>query len=320
MFVAATTRTLTGMARSPPTRLIRFSWSARSTFAWAERLMSPISSRKSVPPSACSNFPIRCFVAPVKEPFSWPKSSLSMSSEGMAAQLTSTRGPGLAGRAVVDPLGDELLPRPRLARDEHAGLGRGHALDGVLDAADGGALAQDRRQLRIGPLGDGLLHPAVLRLELAAVHRVADGEEEAVEVGRLLDKVEGAELRRLHRRLDRAVAGDHDDGELGELLAQGLQHLHPVALGHLHVEEDEVVAALAGLLQRGLPVGGLLHVEVLVLEDLAERPADARLVVYDQDGGHKGVFRVWVFRVSCSSGRWRVTSMVIRPCPSTVSA
>ena len=31
-------------------------------------------------------------MAEVKEPFSWPKSSLSMSSEGMAAQFTSTYG------------------------------------------------------------------------------------------------------------------------------------------------------------------------------------------------------------------------------------
>ena len=53
--------------------------------------MSPISSRKIVPPSACSNFPVFFSVAPVKAPFSWPKSSDSMSSSGMAAQLTWTK-------------------------------------------------------------------------------------------------------------------------------------------------------------------------------------------------------------------------------------
>ena len=47
---------------------------------------------KSVPPSACSNLPLRCLTAEVKAPRSWPNSSLSISSEGMAAQFTSTNG------------------------------------------------------------------------------------------------------------------------------------------------------------------------------------------------------------------------------------
>ena len=41
--------------------------------------ISPISSRKSVPPSAVSQRPIFWTTAPVKAPFSWPKSSLSSS-------------------------------------------------------------------------------------------------------------------------------------------------------------------------------------------------------------------------------------------------
>ncbi len=52
---------------------------------------SPISSRKSVPLSACSKRPMRRVSAPVKAPFSWPKSSLSSSVSGMAAQLTVTK-------------------------------------------------------------------------------------------------------------------------------------------------------------------------------------------------------------------------------------
>ena len=54
--------------------------------------MSPISSRNSVPPSASSNFPIRWLAAPVKAPRSWPNSSDSISSFGIAAQFTSTKG------------------------------------------------------------------------------------------------------------------------------------------------------------------------------------------------------------------------------------
>ncbi len=54
--------------------------------------MSPISSRKMVPLSARSNLPLRWATALVNAPFSWPKSSLSISSSGMAAQLTSIKG------------------------------------------------------------------------------------------------------------------------------------------------------------------------------------------------------------------------------------
>ena len=58
-------------------------------FAFLRMLIgiSLISSRKSVPPLACSKRPRRCAVAPVNAPFSWPKSSLSNRSRGMAAIL-----------------------------------------------------------------------------------------------------------------------------------------------------------------------------------------------------------------------------------------
>ena len=43
-----------------------------------------------MPRSACSNLPICFSVAPVNDPFSWPNSSDSISSSGIAAQLTCT--------------------------------------------------------------------------------------------------------------------------------------------------------------------------------------------------------------------------------------
>jgi hypothetical protein len=55
--------------------------------------MSPISSRKIVPPSATSNKPRFFATAPVNAPRSWPNSSLSINSGGIAAQLTLTNGP-----------------------------------------------------------------------------------------------------------------------------------------------------------------------------------------------------------------------------------
>ena len=55
--------------------------------------MSPISSRNKDPPLDCSNLPFRSLSAPVKEPFSWPNNSDSNNSDGIAAQLTVTKGP-----------------------------------------------------------------------------------------------------------------------------------------------------------------------------------------------------------------------------------
>src|SRR5690606_6984880 len=52
-------------------------------------------------------------------------------------------------------------------------------------------------------------------------------------------------------------------------------------------EEHQVHLAAAGLVEGGLAVLGLLDVVALVLEDLAERAADARLVVCDEDRRHE---------------------------------
>ena len=54
--------------------------------------MSPISSRNRVPPSASSKRPARAVMAPVNAPFSWPNSSLSSRSAGIAPQFTGTNG------------------------------------------------------------------------------------------------------------------------------------------------------------------------------------------------------------------------------------
>ena len=92
LLVAERTRTSEEIGRLPPTRVNRPSCRARSTLDCVRADMSPTSSRKRVAPSASSNLPRRSSVAPVNEPRTWPNSSDSISSSGIAAQLTSTRG------------------------------------------------------------------------------------------------------------------------------------------------------------------------------------------------------------------------------------
>ena len=74
--------------------------------------MSPISSKKRVPPSASSKSPFFCLMAEVNDPFSCPNSSLSINSEGMAAQFTSMKGPLPRVLSSCNCLATSSLPVP----------------------------------------------------------------------------------------------------------------------------------------------------------------------------------------------------------------
>jgi len=65
-----------------------------------------------VPPSAISKRPRRDVYAPVNAPFSWPKSSLSSSSAGMAPQLTATKALPRRGLLSWMALATTSLPVP----------------------------------------------------------------------------------------------------------------------------------------------------------------------------------------------------------------
>ena len=106
--------------------------------AWVAGAMSPTSSRKRVPPSACSNLPIRRRSAPVKAPRSWPNSSPSRRASGIAAQLIARKGPRRGGRADRWP-GRRAPCRSRsrpVIRTGH--VLAGGAPDGLVDRLHGG--------------------------------------------------------------------------------------------------------------------------------------------------------------------------------------
>ena len=81
--------------------------------------------------------------APVKAPFTWPKSSLSSRVSGMAPQLTATKG--LSRRGLVEWMarGDQLLAGAALAGDQHGGRAVRDLADGVEDLDASAALADD---------------------------------------------------------------------------------------------------------------------------------------------------------------------------------
>ena len=73
---------------------------------------SATSSRNSVPPSAERIRPSLSATAPVKLPFLWPNSSLSISSDGIAPQFTGTNGPSCRGPVSWMSRATSSLPVP----------------------------------------------------------------------------------------------------------------------------------------------------------------------------------------------------------------
>ena len=252
--VAAISRTSTRIGWLPPTRSNSFSWSARRSFACVSSGMSPTSSRKSVPPSAASNFPSRRAIAPVNAPFSCPKSSLSTSSRESAAQFTLTSGFARRGLLVVERVRDELLAGAALAAHQHGDVGVGDLVDGLEDALHRGASPDDLA-------GERALHlleqAAVIALEPRVLHHAAHQHAQLVVVEGLRQIVGGAVLHRLHGDLLGAVGGDHDDGRIRIDAPRVLEHLHAVDVLHREVGDHHVEAsrldARAAPLRRSRP-------------------------------------------------------------------
>jgi hypothetical protein len=98
-----------------------------------------------VPPVASRTDPSARAFASVKAPRAWPKSSLSSSVAGTAAQLIATKGPSLRGLASWIARATSSLPVPLSPVDEP------HA-DDSLAQLDAGHLAhvevgEDRREV-----------------------------------------------------------------------------------------------------------------------------------------------------------------------------
>ena len=86
--VAAMIRVSTLLVRVSPTRSNSPSCKTRSSLTWSLGEVLLISSRKIEPVCAASNRPVRLSTAPVNEPLTWPKSSLSSRLSVRAPQLT----------------------------------------------------------------------------------------------------------------------------------------------------------------------------------------------------------------------------------------
>ena len=145
-------------------------------------------------------------MAPVKAPFSWPKSSDSTIVSGRAERLTPTN---LASAApLVNEARDQLLAGATLSENEHVG-GRGSSLCRDLEGAPqrrGGADDAPVAELR-----ELLPEALVLDDELVAFSRLADGLDHLHPLERLLDEVVRPGSHGLDGFLDGAEGGHQHD-------------------------------------------------------------------------------------------------------------
>src|SRR6516165_1817091 len=160
--------------------------------------MSATSSRSSVPPWACSSVPTLVGPSARSPRVSLPKSSTSRRSARMAAQLMTTKGPlarldsrcrSRAATSLPQPAG------PTISTRLPVGATRSICWREWLTAGD-------------WP-NSSYSSPAQLR----GLHGTLDDQQQAIGLEGLLDEVIGPELDGLNRRLDVAVAADHDDGQ-----------------------------------------------------------------------------------------------------------
>ena len=238
--------------------------------------MSPTSSRKSVPPSACSKRPMRCLSAPVNAPFSCPKSSDSSRFSCSAAQLTLTKLRPAAERVVVNRARDELLAGARFAADEDRRVALGDLLDDRQDRLQRAARADDAVEVVDVLLGV----PEVLDLvlEAAVLDGLLDLELHLLDLERLLHVVEGADLHRLDRRVHRPEGG-HQNHRRRRMQRLGrAQHVQSVAAAHLEIAQHDIVLPFVQLLDRHVAVGRLVHV-VMRIRQRAADPAPQRIVI-----------------------------------------
>ncbi len=184
-------------------------------------------------------------------------------------------------RRQVNRLGDELLARPALARDEHTRLARAHLRDEVQhrlhlrvarhDVAEGVAFAEPVAQ------------PLRLLQQLRLLHRALDDRAERPGVQRLEEVVLRPLSHRVHGARDGAERRHHDEHRPRSRRPRLLHERDSVQAGHLEVREDYIGAELLQLPESLEPVGGRLGRVALFVENLAQRRAGVRLVVDDED-------------------------------------
>ena len=179
----------------------------------------------------------------------------------------------------VDRLGDQLLARAALARDQHVARGGGAPHDLLAHDTQGNARAHEQRRARgCGTRGRPRV-PETARAPQEAPH----AQREIGQPERLLQVVAGALAQRLDRRLDGRVARHEDDRRARVQRAGLLEHLQPADTRHDDVCDDDVKLLLLDPSQRLLAAAGRGHTVSFGLEEDSQSVLRGGLVVHDEN-------------------------------------
>ena len=178
---------------------------------------------------------------------------------------------------LIDALGHQLLTGTVGAGDEHAGLRGSHLLDHILQMGDGAGSAHHLAAVNLLFEDFGFFNQG------GFVCGVLQGDEDAVQVQRLLDEIESSLFDAIHGGGNIGMTGNHYHGRLYALFYYFGQHLGAVHFGHLDVAEYGVVFFLFGFLEAFLSVFGSFYLIAFHFQDFFQGVTDGPLVVYNQN-------------------------------------
>ena len=115
-----------------------------------------------------------------------------------------------AARLAMQGARNDFLARARRAGNQDAAAGRRYAFDDLAHLIDGRGFADD---FVIGPGAE--FQFLIFALEPRRVERMLDLQNQPVGLEWFFDEIISAHLDGRHRRIDIAVAADHDDGHVG---------------------------------------------------------------------------------------------------------
>ncbi|MCW0463548.1 hypothetical protein NB705_000621 [Xanthomonas sacchari] len=245
---------------------------------------------------------------------------------GLELALAHLVGAGVGAGLGAEQLGLDQFGRDRAAieRHERAAPYRGVGLDDLRDlllAAAVGA-GDQHRQFRArhlagqgdralaGGIGEHCAAQVVALRQLLAMaalavaaafqfaaglgqlQQVVDGGQQLAVVPGLGQVVGGAGLDQLHRAAELGPGGQQDHRQIRMARADRLEQGHAFLAGggvggEVHVLQDQIDVALAQALQAGLRAVGMDGVDVVQGEQHFQRGGDRRVVVDDQQAGHR---------------------------------
>jgi len=199
--------------------------------------------------------------------------------EGRAVQLHE--GALRPRAAFVNGGGDQLLARPRLARDEHAGSRRGDLRDGLEDRIHGSGTPHDVGEAVF--LSEAGAQQACFLAQATVLELARHHQGQLAHIDGFGEVVSGPGAHGSHGRLDLAEGRHDHHGQIGIQLVQLAQQLDSVHAGHLEIGHHDFGREV-GYLAEGLEaVSGRLGRVALVAEELGESRAGIDLVVDDED-------------------------------------